>query len=85
MRVGAKLHNFVLNLDQLNYINVEDLDWVTLGVEALKDGPVGNKGYLPIPIEEEEDTLSFNCRSYIVQELKLRELQRPDANIERNA
>ena len=59
IRVGAKLHNFVINSDQLNFLNVDDSDWATLGVEALRAGPDGNKGYLPTPIEEEEDPLSF--------------------------
>ena len=84
IRVGAKLHNFVINSDQLNFLPVDDNDWATLGVEALKDGPLNNKGYLPIPIEEEEDPLSFNRRQFIVNEIKERELRRPIHKIERN-
>ena len=84
IRVGAKLHNFVINSDQLNFINVDDNDWTTLGVEALRDGPEGNKGYLPIPFEEEEDPLSFNRRTFIVNEITERELRRPTHNVERN-
>ena len=30
MRVGAKLHNFVINADQLNFLNVDDNDFDTI-------------------------------------------------------
>ena len=85
IRVGAKLHNFVINSDQLNFLKVDDSDWKTLGVEPLKDGPEGNKGYLPVPFEEEQDPLSFNRRNFIVNEIKDREMRPPTHNIERNS
>ena len=85
IRVGAMLHNFVINSDHLNFLEVDDSDWTTIGVESLKDGPEGNKGYLPIPFEEEEDPLSFNRRNFIVNEIKERELRRPTYNIDRNS
>ena len=84
IRVGAKLHNFVFNSDQLIFLQVDDSDWTTIGVELLKDGPEGNKGYLLVPFEEEQDPLSFNRQNFIVNEIKDREMRHPTHNIERN-
>ena len=84
MRVGAKLHNFVINADQLNFLNVDDNDFDTIQVTPLEDGPEGNRGYLPMPIDEEPELDCFNLRNTIVETLKEMGLERPDHNIKRN-
>ena len=84
MRVGAKLHNFVINADQLNFLSVRDDDYDRIGIEPLTNGPSGNKGYLPIPIEEEEK-VELCRRNRIVEGIKIRELKRPSRNTERNS
>ena len=90
IRVGAKLHNYVINADRLNFRHVPDDNFDTLEVEALVDGPNGNVGYLPIPIENmrkvgrEDD---FDKRRNIIIDLikEDEDLIRPDRNIRRNA
>ena len=84
IRVGAKLHNFVINSDQLNFLLVDHSNQKTLGVESLEDCPEGNKGHLAVPFEEEEDSLSFNKQNFILNEIKDREMRRPIHNTERN-
>ena len=83
IRVGAKLHNYVINSDNLNFLKVEDNDYDTIGIEPLVNGPKGNVGYLPIPPEEEEE-VEFCRRLRIVEELALREMKRPSHNTKRN-
>ena len=77
------LHNFVINADQLNFLNVDDADHNELGIEPILNGPDGNVGYLPIPPEEEEE-VDFERRDRIVQELYSREMFRPKYNKDRN-
>ena len=83
IRVGARLHNYVINADQLNFLKIEDSDYDTIGIKPLVSGPEGNVGYLPIPPEEEEE-VEFCRRSQIVEELSLREMTCPSHNTERN-
>ena len=83
IRVGAMLHNFVINADQLNFLNVDDTNHVAICIEPLLNGPEGNVGYLPIPPEEEEE-VDFERRDRIVQELYSREMFRPKYNQDRN-
>ena len=42
MRVGAKLHNYVINADQLNFLKTDDDDFEGIEVEPLIDGLTGN-------------------------------------------
>ena len=84
MRVGAKLHNYVINADQLNFLSVRDDDYDRIGIEPLTNGPSGNKRYLPIPIEEEEEEVELCRRNRIVEGIEIRELKRPSRNTERN-
>ena len=44
---------------------------------ALTNGPSGNKGYLPIPIEEEEEEVELCKRNHILEGIKMRELKCP--------
>ena len=48
VRVGAALHNYVINADNLNFRNVPDDDFDTLEVEPLEEGPDGNRGFLEV-------------------------------------
>ena len=84
IRVGAKLHNYVINSDNLNFLKVDDDDYDTIGIEPLVNGPKGNLGYLPIPPEEEEE-VDFCRRSRIVEELIMREMTRPSHNTTHNS
>ena len=84
IRVGARLHNYVINADNLNFVKVDDDDWDAIGIEPLLNGPKGNVGYLPIPPEEEEE-VDFCRRSRIVEELELRDMSRLSRNIKRNS
>ena len=76
MKVGAKLHNYVINADQLNFLKTDDDDFEGIEVEPLLDGPTGNRGYLPTVYVDEEEGESFVRRNYLVEELKAREMQR---------
>ena len=89
IRVGMKLHNYVINCDRLNFRNVPDSDLETLEYEPLLDGPAGNVGYLPTPFEDlievAADATDADRRNAIVEGVKERGLERPDRNIERNS
>ena len=88
IRVAAKLHNFVINVDNLNFIKVPDADFDTLQVEPLEEGPDGNNGYLPIPVGNivslGNDAKNGNRLKHIVECLSFEGLSRPDRNIDRN-
>ena len=84
MRVGAMLHNYVINVDKLNFLTVDDNDFQTIGVVPLKDEPEGNRGYLPMPTEDELDGTEFSRRNSIVQTITEMDLNRPQRNIDRN-
>ena len=83
IRVGAMLYNYVINVDQLNFLNVDEADHNMIGIEPILNGPEGNVGYLPIPPEEEEE-VDFYRRDRIVQEMVTREMFRPDYNKDGN-
>ena len=90
IRVGAKLHNFVINSDNLNFVNVPDDDLDVLEVQLLEDGPDGNVGYLPTSPIEMVRSLDMDVdgnarRKLLVDLLKENELTRPDTNIVRNS
>lgn len=79
MRVGAKLHNYVINADQLNFLHVDDNDLATFEVEPLQDGPVGNKGYFRMYSEEDNlDGSEFSRCQDIVNEIESRGLRWPE-------
>ena len=48
MRVGAKLHNYMMNMSGLNFISTLNDDYSGSEVELLVDEPEGSRGYLPI-------------------------------------
>ena len=45
--VAAKFHNYVIDKDNLQFHAAEDYE--LFGVEALRDGPDNNCGYLVVP------------------------------------
>ena len=88
IRVGAKLHNFVINSDNLNFISVDDNDCETLQVEALPKVTFANNGYYPIFNEYNNDVHDDDVedrRNTIVDGVKEYELSRPDYNLQRNS
>ena len=76
IHVGAKLHNYVINSDNLNFRNTPDEDWESLEVEKIDDGPEGNSGYLPTPFQSVRLVgVDVNCndrRNVIVEDLQER-------------
>ena len=84
---AVKLHNFFINVDQLNYcypqLRIEDLGIMPYPVSKVNDHE-GVNGFLPIynPFELHEDRCAR--RDYMVAELESRGLLRPASNISRN-
>ena len=82
IRVGAKLHNYVINIDNPNLKSVPVDDFESLEIEPLEDGPEGNLGFLPIVSDVNDiSRLSINAedrRTLIVDTLReYPELKRP--------
>ena len=88
IRVAAKLHNYVINADCLNFCAVDDNDFESLEVGPLEDGPEGNRGYLCIPFEiikpVELDCNNEDRRTMVRDILDEYTLTRPDRNTNRN-
>ena len=91
IRCSAKLHNYVINADNLNFLNVDNDDFETLEVEPLEEGPDGNRGFLPVPFYAFEklnmigtEVDNHERRKCIVDQIRERGLTRPSYNIERN-
>ena len=82
--VAAKLHNYVIDKDNLQFHAAEDYE--LFGVEPLINGPDNNHGYLPtLPIcDAQLDNVDSAWRHAIVGELKARDMTRPLYNILRN-
>jgi hypothetical protein len=77
VEAAMKLHNFVIRSDQLNFVEVADDQWESLGVETWDKGPEGNKGYLEF-VEESvsgtEDNFNSIRRNYILQQIISRDI-----------
>ena len=88
IRVAMKLHNYVINANQLIFLNTDINDLDAFEVERLPDGPDGNLGYLPTVSEELYqvgiDPEHKDQRNQIVHELHEKGLSRPERNINRN-
>ena len=83
--VGAKLHNFVIERDNLQFSTASNLE--EFGVEALLDGADNNNGFLPLtPNQEEVNTMILIafCRHHIVGVIRARDMRRPLYNILQN-
>ena len=78
----------MITSDSLNFHNIPDSDFEGLEVERLEDGPSGNRGYLPISVEDvvilEDTAENRDRRDYIVECIKQKGLSRPDRNLNRN-
>ena len=87
IRVGAKLHNFVINADNLNFLNVSDDDYESLEVECLPKVTFHNNGYYPTVTDTNKykiDDQDKDRRNAIVESILEMELSRPDYNVDRN-
>ena len=82
-RVGCKLHNYVINADNLNLIRYDSENYADLEVEPLVDGPHGNRGYLPIINRTSAGNVSPRCND-IWRMIEERDIVRPPHNIARN-
>ena len=84
-RVAARLHNYVIETEDLNFLNQNSLEG--FGVERLIGGPgvsANNNGYRnPLP-SRHTDIESEARRDGILNELIARDLCRPEHNILRN-
>ena len=86
IRVVCKLHNYVIEADNLNFIKIDDDDFKTLEVDPLIDVPDGNRGYLPTFDENITEVGGADDRQKIIVEtLEEMELYRPDRNLSRNS
>ena len=68
--VGAKLHNYVINADNLDFVGTHDYDSGMLGFQALTEDACihkVNSGYFPIPLEEEEAVNGSCCRQIVCE------------------
>ena len=85
IRVGCKLHNYVINADDINLTRYDCSDMEELGVEPLVDGPRGNRGYYPIHNPSSGGYFdTATRRGEILDAIKERGLERPSHNIARN-
>ena len=84
IRVGIKLHNYVINADNLNLCRYESDNFNDLGVEPLENGPAGNRGYLPNINAPATANYRSNRRDDILSLIQEREIVRPEHNIVRN-
>ena len=82
-RVGCKLHNYVINADNLNLSRYDSDKYVDLEVEPLVDGPRGNRGYLPIVTRASAGNVSSR-RNDILRMIEERDIVRPAHTIARN-
>ena len=82
-RVGCKLHNYVINADNLNLSRYDLENFADLEVEPLVDGPRGNRGYLPIVTRASTGNVSSR-RNDILRMIEERDIVRPAHNIARN-
>ena len=91
VRVGAKLHNYVINADRLNFLNVSKDDLELFGVERLSKVSFDNNGYYPIVDDEIRSTTRTSVdggnddrRNLVVEGISERGLRRPQHNVNRN-
>ena len=76
VRVGAKLHNYVINADRLNFLDIFEDDIESFGVERLGKVSFANNGYYSV-VDASEHTITStrvdgsdddrrqkNCRRY---------------------
>ena len=85
-RVGARLHNYVINADRLNFVNTESDNLMELEIEPLIDGPTGNMGYLPVRYTGAVNSFVENGehRELKLQMIRERDMERPQHNVDRN-
>ena len=86
IEVAAKLHNYVIESDGVHFdcsfgeMSIEDF-----GVETLQLGSLENNGYLPSSLDKDaQKELDQKRRNNIVDEIRERQLLRPDYNVIRN-
>ena len=85
IRVGFWLHNFVIDNDNLEFRTVSDEEFEGLEVDALKDGPEGNRGFLrTLPVRDKDGEDEGWRRGYIVAKIEGRGLSQPEHNLHRN-
>ena len=85
-RSAARLHNFVIDFDDLNFKNVSSLEG--FGVERVDGGPgvsTNNYGYrAPLPSRSRDPEPQQSRRDDILDEIIAMDLCRPEHNLLRN-
>ena len=91
VRVGMNLHNYVINADRLNFLNVSKDDLESFGVERLSKISFDNNGYYPIVDDEIRSTTRTSVdggnddrRNLVVEGISERGLRRQQYNVNRN-
>ena len=86
IRVGAKLHNYVINADQLSFSSADVNDIGTFGVQTLHSAFEGMNRYLPIYNTYQPISVDgvFGGRLNILNRIIQRELVQPSHKIMRN-
>ena len=86
IEAAAKLHNYVIESDGVHFdcssgeMSIEDF-----GVETLELGALENRGYLPSSLDKDEQKeLDQKRRNSIIDEIRERQLFRPEYNVIRN-
>ena len=84
-RVAAKLHNFVIDNDNIRF-SASAEEPADFEVDTLANGPIFNKGYLRTLPTREQSGLIQNCdrRNAILSEIETRMMIRPERNLARN-
>ena len=87
--VAARLHNYVIDNDRLDFRTSPDsntsMQISEFGVESLPDGPENNIGYLPSNTDEDQGGVeSSDRRNGILVGIRQRQLLRPEHNLLRN-
>ena len=87
-RIGAKLHNYVINADDLNLKQFDNDDLYNLEVDVLMNGPPGNRGYLSVRSVGRTTNILLphdgDRREAIYIRMKEMDLQRLEHNVDHN-
>mmetsp|Transcript_2840 Transcript_2840/g.5176 ORF Transcript_2840/g.5176 Transcript_2840/m.5176 type:complete len:413 (-) Transcript_2840:41-1279(-) len=74
VRVGFKLHNFVIRAENLSF-NIPDTNRDALGIEPIEDGPIGNNGFLELAeTYQQGDGMGLRSarRNWLLEEITVR-------------
>ena len=83
---ASRLHNFVIESDQMEYCQLQTGEREALNIEPHPDGEDGNWGYLRnLPVRNRGAEDAGERRDNILARIENQNLERPAHNIEQNA